>query len=165
MYGNFDGFNNQSLRFDLHLGVNFWATVNITDPGSFVTLEAITVASADFLWVCLVNTGYGTPFISALEARPLKDNLYPVANASRSLVLFKRINLRAGDAYIRYPDDPHDRLPPRPPSTPPRSTSPGIRTPGTSTSTTPSCTFPSSPTSPGPTRRGSLTSTSTGTGG
>ncbi|CAD5179477.1 unnamed protein product [Musa acuminata subsp. malaccensis] len=86
---------------------------NITDPGSFVTLEAITVASADFLWVCLVNTGYGTPFISALEARPLKDNLYPAANASRSLVPFKRINLRAGDAYIRYPDDPHDCRDPR----------------------------------------------------
>ncbi|CAL9187018.1 unnamed protein product [Musa hybrid cultivar] len=121
---------------------------NITDPGSFVTLEAITVASADFLWVCLVNTGYGTPFISALQARPLKDNLYPAANASRSIRTTQMTacgsrgpcsaaprspaappSTTSGRTSSRCP--PPSCRPPRPPSTPPRSTSPGIRTPGT----------------------------------
>ncbi|URE32353.1 receptor-like protein kinase [Musa troglodytarum] len=110
MYGNYDGMNTQPLLFDLYLGVNLWANMNITGPDHFYPIEVITVASSDVFSVCLVNTGHGTPFISGLDVRPLKDMLYPAVNASRSLVLFKRLNMGHKDTYIRYPDDRHDRL-------------------------------------------------------
>ncbi|WOK99296.1 putative LRR receptor-like serine/threonine-protein kinase [Canna indica] len=110
LYGNYDGSGSPSLLFDLHLGVNHWKTVNITDPGFPFRTDAITVAAADFLSVCLVNTGQGTPFVSGIDVRPLKSILYPAANASRSLVLLKRLNMGPTDTYIRYPDDPHDRI-------------------------------------------------------
>ncbi|WOL14611.1 hypothetical protein Cni_G23391 [Canna indica] len=110
MYGNYDGLNTQPVLFDVYLGVNFWETINITDPSFFYTAEAIAVASANYFSVCLVNTGKGTPFVSGLEVRPLKNKLYPAVNASRSLVLFKRANLGVEDTYIRYPDDRLDRL-------------------------------------------------------
>ncbi|CAA6672835.1 unnamed protein product [Spirodela intermedia] len=60
LYGNYDGLG-RPPTFDLYLGVN--------------------------LWVCLVNTGNGTPFISALKLRPLPIPCTPW-----------------------YPADPYDRL-------------------------------------------------------
>ncbi|CAD5166812.1 unnamed protein product [Musa acuminata subsp. malaccensis] len=110
MYGNYDGMNTQPLLFDLYLGVNLWANMNITGPDQTYTNEVITVASSDVFSVCLLNTGHGTPFISGLDVRPLKDMLYPAVNASRSLVLFKRLNMGHKGTYVRYPDDRHDRL-------------------------------------------------------
>ncbi|RWW25200.1 hypothetical protein GW17_00010473 [Ensete ventricosum] len=110
MYGNYDGMNTQPLLFDLYLGVNLWANMNITGPEHSYPIEVITVASSDALSACLVNTGHGTPFISGLDVRPMKDMLYPAVNASRSLVLFKRVNMGHKDSYVRYPDDRHDRL-------------------------------------------------------
>ncbi|CAA7404335.1 unnamed protein product [Spirodela intermedia] len=65
--------------FDLHIGVNFWTTVRLSFDGAGI-FEIITVASGDFLWVCLINTGKGTPFISTLELRPLPDFMYPIAS-------------------------------------------------------------------------------------
>ncbi|PUZ65101.1 hypothetical protein GQ55_3G196300 [Panicum hallii var. hallii] len=77
-------------------------------------LEAIVVVPDDFVQVCLVNIGSGTPFISALELRPLKRKLYPQANATQGLVLLGRANFgltsASESAIIRYPDDLHDRL-------------------------------------------------------
>ncbi|XP_042429733.1 putative leucine-rich repeat receptor-like serine/threonine-protein kinase At2g19230 isoform X2 [Zingiber officinale] len=110
LYGNYDGLDSQRLTFDLHLGVNLWKTVNITDPSALLPVEAITVAAADHLWVCLVNTGGGTPFVSSVDVRPLKDSMYPVVNASLSLVMFNRVNVGGAQNYIRYPHDLHDRL-------------------------------------------------------
>ncbi|XP_042460720.1 probable LRR receptor-like serine/threonine-protein kinase At1g05700 [Zingiber officinale] len=116
VYGNYDGNNGQPLAFDLHLDVNYWSGVNVTNATSHHMTETITVATAGYFSVCLVNTGTGTPFISAIDLRPLKDSLYPAANESRSLVLLCRWNLGvASDYYIRYPDDPLDRWwPPNP---------------------------------------------------
>jgi hypothetical protein len=67
-----------------------------------VRREAILVAPDDFVQVCLVNTGSGTPFISALELRPLKSSLYPQANATQGqgLLLSYRINFGA-DEIVR----------------------------------------------------------------
>nr|CAD1833962.1 unnamed protein product [Ananas comosus var. bracteatus] len=77
MYGNYDGLQsakaNAFIAFDLHIGVNLWKTVNISDAATEYQVEAITVASADFISVCLINTNSGTPFISALELRPIKS--------------------------------------------------------------------------------------------
>ncbi|KAF8727327.1 hypothetical protein HU200_018929 [Digitaria exilis] len=99
MYGNY-------------AGVNFWSMVNVSTPDGVVTLEAVVVVPDDSVQVCLVDTGSGTPFISALELRPLKNSLYPQANATQGLVLFVRRNFGPTDAtdIVRYPDDPHDRV-------------------------------------------------------
>lgn len=97
MYGNYDGLNRANavkpLLFDLYMDVNFWQTVNVSDPTSIYEVEAVAVALADSVSVCLVDTGSGTPFISALELRPLVDVMYPSANTSQSLVLNYRLNI------------------------------------------------------------------------
>ncbi|MBA0767524.1 hypothetical protein Gotri_016397, partial [Gossypium trilobum] len=58
-YGNYDR-KNQPPKFDLYLGVNYWATVN---SRSNVCYEIIHVFPADTEYMCLVNTGSGTPFL------------------------------------------------------------------------------------------------------
>ncbi|RRT41399.1 hypothetical protein B296_00041401 [Ensete ventricosum] len=115
MYGSYDGLNGASpsnpLLFDLHLGVNVWTTVNITKASDVHRAEAIFVASAASASVCLVKTGSATPFISALELRPLKNAIYSYANATQNLVLFIRINLApTGNNLLRYPFDRYDRI-------------------------------------------------------
>ncbi|KAM0843311.1 hypothetical protein ACQ4PT_057790 [Festuca glaucescens] len=110
MYGNYDGLNRAPV-FDLHLGVNYWTTVNITDADTPVIVEVIAVVPGNSTQVCLVNTGSGTPFISSLDLRPLKNFLYPMANATQGLVLLARANFGPSDGkLIRFPDDPHDRI-------------------------------------------------------
>jgi hypothetical protein len=101
LYGNYDGLNRPPI-FDLYAGVNFWTVVNVSSPDGLVRREAILVAPDDFVQVCLVNTGSGTPFISALELRPLKSSLYPQANATQgqALLLSYRINFGA-DEIVR----------------------------------------------------------------
>ncbi|KAG2618002.1 hypothetical protein PVAP13_3NG258127 [Panicum virgatum] len=109
MYGNYDGLG-RPPAFDLHLGVNFWTTVN-AGAGSAVLAEAIAVVPDDSVQVCLVDTGAGTPFISGLDLRPLAGALYPQANATQGLALLGRRNFGPADAtlVVRYPDDPYDR--------------------------------------------------------
>jgi hypothetical protein len=81
-YGNYDGLGRPPV-FDLYVGVNFWSNVNVSSPDGEEVLEAIVVVPDDFVQVCLVNTGSGTPFISALELRPLKSSLYPTRTRRR----------------------------------------------------------------------------------
>ncbi|XP_042465203.1 probable LRR receptor-like serine/threonine-protein kinase At1g05700 isoform X3 [Zingiber officinale] len=109
-YGNYDGLSGQPQSFHLHLGVNYWDRVNVTTAESSYRTEIIAVATAGYLSVCLVNTGTGTPFISGIDLRPLRDILYPAANERRSLVLFSRWNLGEEAEYVRYPADPVDRV-------------------------------------------------------
>lgn len=83
VYGNYDGLNRPPV-FDLYVGVNRWQTVRADS----VVAEIIAVAPAGSMQVCLVNNGTGTPFISALELRPLADSMYNNwMNESQSLVL------------------------------------------------------------------------------
>ncbi|RWR78184.1 putative LRR receptor-like serine/threonine-protein kinase [Cinnamomum micranthum f. kanehirae] len=112
MYGNYDG-KNITPEFDLYMGVNLWRTISFSDEtyGGY-TIEIIIVASMNFISVCLVNTGHGTPFISALELRPLKNFMYGVVNETQSLrVFFDRYDVgRSNDSNeISYPDDAFDR--------------------------------------------------------
>ncbi|CAM0948541.1 unnamed protein product [Alopecurus aequalis] len=109
-YRNYDTLNKLPIFFDLYIGVNFWMTMNILNNYAYYA-EAIVVVPDNFLQVCLVNTGLGTPFINALELRPLKNNLYPQANETHGLVLVQRLNLGPSDpnTIFRYPADPHDR--------------------------------------------------------
>ncbi|KAM0875070.1 hypothetical protein ACQ4PT_037026 [Festuca glaucescens] len=110
-YGNYDGLDLHSV-FDLYIGVNYWHTVNISRPEEVLIVEATVVVPDDFLQVCLVNTGAGTPFISGLDLRPLKKTLYPQVTAAQGLTLVDRINFGpTNESFIvRYPDDPHDRI-------------------------------------------------------
>lgn len=96
LYGDYDGLGRPPV-FDLHLGVNYWRTVNVSTPGFEVTAEAIVVVPDDFVQVCLINTGAGTPFVSALELRPLKMKFYPEANLTQGLLVEHRLNLGPGD--------------------------------------------------------------------
>ncbi|XXG57281.1 hypothetical protein AAC387_Pa03g4481 [Persea americana] len=75
-YGNYDGKNN-TPGFGLYMGVNLWRTISFSNATDGYTVEIIVVATMSFISVCLVNTGYGTPFISGLELRPLNDSIYP----------------------------------------------------------------------------------------
>ncbi|EXC44932.1 hypothetical protein L484_000269 [Morus notabilis] len=76
MYGNYDN-KGQAPTFDLYLGVDFWGTI-ITQY-AFVKVDREIVFfpnSDDHIDVCLVNTGYGIPFISVLELRPWHNETY-----------------------------------------------------------------------------------------
>ncbi|KAJ3678973.1 hypothetical protein LUZ61_021137 [Rhynchospora tenuis] len=73
--------------------------------------EIIASATTDYLQVCLINKGRGTPFISALELRQLNRNMYPDANSTLSLLTFVRLNLGLSDISLtRYPNDIYDRF-------------------------------------------------------
>ncbi|CAM0878561.1 unnamed protein product [Alopecurus aequalis] len=109
-YANYDRLKLLPI-FDLYVGVNFWTTVNITDAAFTVVVEAIVFVPDNFVQVCLVNTGLGTPFINGLDLRPLKSTLYPYANETHGLFLVHRYNFGPSDinTFFRYPADPHDR--------------------------------------------------------
>ncbi|XP_040934414.1 probable LRR receptor-like serine/threonine-protein kinase At1g51880 [Gossypium hirsutum] len=145
-YGNYDR-KNKIPKFDLYLGVNYWTTVNLTNFEGFF-YEIIHVFPADTEYVCLANTGTGTPFISALEIRP--SNISTYGNGSsleliniglydlssypgqspgvRMSVLYGRQSL----SWNRYKDDIYDRVwyPSQLPRSVPINTSSDIDTQG-----------------------------------
>ena len=49
-YGNYDG-QSAPPAFDLHLGVNRWATVNVTTAEGVYIFEAVAVSPVDFMQV------------------------------------------------------------------------------------------------------------------
>lgn len=107
-HGDYDGKISSSVQFDLHLGTNYWETCkNVTYWWS----EAIFVAWASSVPVCLVNTGGGTPFVNSVLLRKLDATLYPQVNADRSMAMYKRANMgSSATSVIRFPDDPYDRF-------------------------------------------------------
>ncbi|KAI5336908.1 hypothetical protein L3X38_016177 [Prunus dulcis] len=110
-YGNYDA-KNKLPEFQLHLGPNFWDTVNFTFSWADTTKEMIYVPVKNYIQLCLVNTSKGVPFISTIELRPLPAKSY-VTQAGSFLGLFSRyntgpVNFTADD--IRYPNDIHDRI-------------------------------------------------------
>ena len=108
MYGDYDGLGSLPI-FDLHVGVNYWQTVNISKPDLDVTAEAVVFVPDEFVHVCLLNTDAGTPFISSLKLRLLHRTLYPQATTAQGLVLLHRLNFGLIDdsAVVRYPDNSH----------------------------------------------------------
>lgn len=85
MYGNYDG-QGQVPDFDLYLGANIWDSVKLGQPSDIIYKEIIHVSSLNYIHVCLVNTGSGTPFISALELRPLGNDIYVTQSGSLALL-------------------------------------------------------------------------------
>ncbi|RVX17216.1 putative leucine-rich repeat receptor-like protein kinase [Vitis vinifera] len=110
MCGNVQEYNNQLPEFKLYLGVEEWDSVTFNSSYNIVRREIIYVPKTDEIYVCLVNTDSGTPFISALELRPIDDSIYNKTQ-SGSLVLFNRYNFGSETSEtVRYGDDVLDRI-------------------------------------------------------
>ncbi|GMN27469.1 hypothetical protein TIFTF001_001659 [Ficus carica] len=108
LYGNYDQ-NGTVPIFDLYLGGNKWDTVKLINESMIQYMEIVHIPYSNYIFVCLVNTGYGTPFISALELRPLGNSTYRTPYAS--LLLYKRMDIgSATNTTIRYKDDLCDRI-------------------------------------------------------
>ncbi|TYJ13740.1 hypothetical protein E1A91_A10G070400v1 [Gossypium mustelinum] len=131
-YGNYDR-KNKIPKFDLYLGVNYWTTVNLTNFEGFF-YEIIHVFPADTEYVCLANTGTGTPFISALEIRP--SNISTYGNGSSleliNIGLYDLSSYPGQSPGVRYKDDIYDRVwyPSQLPRSVPINTSSDIDTQG-----------------------------------
>lgn len=92
-YGNYDDKVTAPKSFDLYLGVNLWDSVVLGNVSTPVFKEIIHVSPSNYIDVCLVNTGSGTPFISSLEFRPLRSTTYDITQ-SGSLIMYKRMNVQ-----------------------------------------------------------------------
>ncbi|RVX17065.1 putative leucine-rich repeat receptor-like protein kinase [Vitis vinifera] len=108
MYGNYDS-NNHLPKFKLYLGTDEWVTVNIEDASAYIREEIIHVPTTDDIYVCLVNIGGGTPFISTLELRPLNNSIYDQSEQG-SLLLFNRWDFCKPENALHRPDDVFDRI-------------------------------------------------------
>ncbi|XP_034696322.1 senescence-induced receptor-like serine/threonine-protein kinase [Vitis riparia] len=111
MYGNYDS-KNQPPIFKLYLGVDEWDTVNITKASDIIRMEIIHIPITDYIDVCLVNAGSGTPFISVLELRQLNDLIYSPTELG-SLLLYNRWDFgtqQEKQSLIRDKDDVYDRI-------------------------------------------------------
>jgi Malectin-like domain len=80
------------IQFNLYLNISLWTAVNITDALREYYYEIVTQTTGDFMWLCLEDIGKGTPFISALELRPVKDSLYPDTYYGKSSAILFRLN-------------------------------------------------------------------------
>lgn len=89
MYGNYDS-RGELPTFDLYLGVDLWDTVTLKNESTLPRKDIIHIPASDYINVCIVKSGLTTPFISALELRPLTIIIYPTVN--KSLQLIDRVN-------------------------------------------------------------------------
>ncbi|KHN32668.1 Putative LRR receptor-like serine/threonine-protein kinase [Glycine soja] len=105
LYGNYDGLN-MLPQFDLLLGANLWDTVDIKNASVSRSFEIIYVPSLDYVHICMVDTGLGTPFISAIALRSLRNDIYETRFGS--LEKYTRRDLGSNEGY-RYDDDVYDR--------------------------------------------------------
>ncbi|KAJ6348350.1 hypothetical protein OIU76_004758 [Salix suchowensis] len=103
LYGNYDELDDVP-RFDLYLGVNWWATVTLFDASDRFTTEIVHLLSSDSIDICLVNTGFGTPFISVLELRLLDDKL-----TAMYLILARNFSVYS-NISSRFSVDVYDRI-------------------------------------------------------
>ncbi|KAK7294289.1 hypothetical protein RJT34_17176 [Clitoria ternatea] len=109
LYGNYDGLN-QVPQFDLHLGANYWDTVKFPNASLSEISEIIHTPSLDYIHPCLVNTGKGTPFVSAIELRTLTNDSY-ITHSDGSLALTQRLDLGSiTNLAYRYGYDVYDRI-------------------------------------------------------
>ncbi|PHT45929.1 hypothetical protein CQW23_15087 [Capsicum baccatum] len=111
LYGDYDG-NGKLPEFDLHIGENYWDTVTISNASIPIRKDIIHTPSNDSIAVCLVKTDTtSTPFISALELRPLNVTTYRTVLNTSSLELYARLNLGSlTNQSYRYSDDAYDRI-------------------------------------------------------
>ncbi|KAK6267763.1 hypothetical protein QUC31_011923 [Theobroma cacao] len=112
-YGNYDS-TKQPPKFDLYLGVNYRDTVTLDNASSPKYYEIIHVFSAesDTQFVCLVNTGSGIPFISALELRlpDISNSIYTTDLGALKHVKTYDLGISPSSPAMRYNDDVYDRI-------------------------------------------------------
>ncbi|XP_024007358.1 probable LRR receptor-like serine/threonine-protein kinase At4g20450 isoform X2 [Eutrema salsugineum] len=119
VYGNYDGLKTMP-KFDLYIGPNLWTTIDFQDQLSDISKitmhngiaeEVIHMSKSNSLDICLVSTGTTTPFISALELRPLRDDSYATESGSLKLLFRQRFStdFMKFNLQTRYPFDIHDR--------------------------------------------------------
>ncbi|CDP18927.1 unnamed protein product [Coffea canephora] len=112
MYGNYD-FKSQPPLFKLYLNANEWDEVKLENASQILIKEVIHNPPTDYIHVCLVNVGSGTPIISALEIRELNNTIYETMYDD-SLILYRRLDEGASSTisnkFQRYPDDLYDRI-------------------------------------------------------
>ncbi|KAJ0239109.1 Malectin-like domain-containing protein [Hirschfeldia incana] len=109
MYGNYDGLGKAPPVFDLYLGVNLWDSIVLDNSTTIVTKEIIHTPSLDHFHVCLVDKNRGTPFLSVLEVRFLKNNTYETPY--EALMLFRRWDFGStSNLPVRYKYDVYDRI-------------------------------------------------------
>ena len=103
LYGNFDN-SNVYPKFDISIGASPWSTIVVDDATTPVVEEAIILAAAPTLSVCLSNASTGQPFISTLELRQFNGSLYYTTDETRFFLgLSARINFGAGsNDSVRY---------------------------------------------------------------
>ncbi|XP_011002652.1 PREDICTED: probable LRR receptor-like serine/threonine-protein kinase At1g05700 isoform X2 [Populus euphratica] len=107
-YGNYDSENQTQIKFDLYIGVNHWTTV--VDM-QWTYYEIIHYSVTDTIYVCLVNTGFGVPFINGLDLRFMNDSPYRSMNGSLiPKVLADLGGLDPTLGAMRYKDDVYDRI-------------------------------------------------------
>ncbi|XP_022981222.1 putative leucine-rich repeat receptor-like protein kinase At2g19210 [Cucurbita maxima] len=108
MYGNYDGKGNASV-FDLYMGINKWDSVVLSNESSITNKEVVHALPTSSVSICLVNTGFGSPFISALEFRLLKNSSY--VTDFELLALHRRLDVGSiTNETVRYQDDFCDRI-------------------------------------------------------
>nr|POE69202.1 senescence-induced receptor-like serine/threonine-protein kinase [Quercus suber] len=109
VYGNYDG-ENQIPLFDLHLGVNEWTTVNLTNASPYgYYFDIIHVPLTDYIDVCLANTGHGVPFISALELRHLDNSIYQTQGMALTKIRGYDVGRNSSDFSIsESSENPYD---------------------------------------------------------
>ena len=102
VYGNYDG-ENQIPVFHLHLGVNEWTTVDLTNADPYgVYYDVIHVPLTDYIDVCLINTGRGVPFISSLELRHLENSIYQTQGRALTKIWGYDIGRKSSDISVRW---------------------------------------------------------------
>ncbi|XP_023000308.1 LRR receptor-like serine/threonine-protein kinase IOS1 [Cucurbita maxima] len=108
LYGNYDGLSSLPI-FELYFGDSLWVKVENLFEYVETYKEIIHIPSANRVQICLINTGNGAPFISALEFRPLPDESYPIQFGS--FLNFVRLDMGSvTNVSYRYPYDVFDRI-------------------------------------------------------
>lgn len=97
MYGNYDS-KGRIPKFDIHLGVERWGTLSLNKTTTRAEIEIIHVPTSEIIYICLVNIGLGTPFISALELRYFNTSMYTAEYGS--LQAFARPDF--GETVLSY---------------------------------------------------------------
>nr|XP_023874406.1 putative leucine-rich repeat receptor-like protein kinase At2g19210 [Quercus suber] len=109
MFGNYDE-QDKLPEFDLYIGVNLWDKVKFENESHIVIKEIIHFSLVDDINVCLLNTGSGTPFISALELRHFHNSTYEISS-NKSFALYSRFDVGStAGRIIRHKDDVYDRM-------------------------------------------------------
>eukprot|EP00253_Pinus_taeda_P008581 PITA_08581 len=111
LYANYDGLTSPPT-FVLMLDADVWIKVALTES-EVKTKELIFIAKFKSSSVCLGRqSNGGVPIISSLELRPLEETMYWPVCQDYSLFRLKNTNFGAPNdsSYIRYPEDPFDRL-------------------------------------------------------